>query len=541
MTDRNFTQLFRPARGLTRVGVLISTLLAAACTGGGAQPARAPESSGAAESKPAEPLRLKLLPAPAGVAAAPASCAQYTAVAVAGCSAGGALTSQLSQALQVSNGPDRDRALAQLEACPGFAPGLIRALRSELVPTECADVLVEDYFATTQQPPRADLKDVLFGLGIASRLERVTLQAPAPGNATETRDAFMQYFQAQLVPYIVQQATAIHELMQQAARLHGYGRGVAAIAAGTADLRFVELTRQLPVPMQFVQDPELRDAYYGALDQALEPRKARGRDAALVGMKEFASVGILVDARLERARQLLSAQYAGRRVDLLDDLLLPPAAEQSGAGEQAQLLTLLPSYYVADVLPEVELSDAEVLRALHERGLPARYRTQLRSLALNEAGREGYAGLLFELGRKYWRVEDFNECAQVAGFLPPGKTATSEALQLFHALSSALQGGPQDVAEMMLKGPFLSGGGPRVEALDAIATQKKHPFAGVAAFDAALLLSLAPPTDGALAFWQRLEARYRGAAGQLSDAALKKEALERAQAAAQTAKTLGKK
>lgn len=541
MTSGKFTQLSRSARGLTRASVLILALFATACAGGTAQPARAPESSGAAATQPAEPLRLQLLPAPAGVAAPPGSCAQYTAVAVAACAAEGAPASQLSQALQVSNASDRDRALAQLEACPGFAPGLIRALRAELLPPECADVLVEDYFATTPQAPRADLKDVLFGLGIAARLERVTLQAPAPGTATETRDAFMQYFQAQLVPYIVQQAKAIHELMQQAARLHGYGRGVAAIAAGTADLRFVELTRQLPVPKEFAEDPELRDAYYGALDQALEPRKARGRDAALVGMKEFASVGILVDARLERARQLLSAQYAGRRVDLLDDLLLPPAAEQSAASEQVQLLTLLPSYYVAEVLPEVDLGDAQVLRALQERGLPARYRTQLRSLALNEAGREGYAQLLFELGRKYWRAEDFSECAQVAGFVAPGKTTTSDTLQLFQALASALQGGPRDVAEMMIEGPFLSGGGPKVEALDAIATQKKHPFAGVAAFDAALLQSLAPPTDGAQAFWQRLDARYRGAAGQLSDPVLKKEALERAKAAAQTAKALGKK
>jgi hypothetical protein len=477
------------------------------------------------------------LPAPQGVAPVPASCQAHVTLQVPGCtSSNETVLGELSQALGITSELDRDRALIRLEACPAFAPGLIRALRVELAPSLCADALVDAYFersANDVRPLRADLKDLQFGLGIAARLDRVELEPPVDATATQNKEKFQEFFKSKLAPWIVQQAKAIHELLEQAAKLQGYGRGVAAISAGIADLRFVELTRGLPLPADMQNDAALRDAYYGMLDQVLEPRKQRGRDAALVGLKELAQVGVLHGERLEQARRLLSSQYAGRRVDLLDGLLLPPLGTLKAEEPTVALLINLPSYYVVDVVANLDVSHAVVLRALLEQGVPRRYGTQLHSAALTSEAREQYARLLFELGRKYWRASDFKEAAAIAGFQAPG-AAPSDAQRLLQALALALQDGPESTAEMMLKGPFL-GGSPKVEALDRL-SQEKSAVAGLAAYDAALLVSLNPPTEGAQQFWSQLEKRYRSAAKLLKDPAEKKEAQLRADAAAQTAK-----
>jgi hypothetical protein len=444
---------------------------------------------------------------------------------------------ELAAALDISGQLDRDRALARLEACPAFAPGVLRALRIELGPTDCADALVDGFFAKTPadaRPLRADVKDLLFGLGIAARLDRVELQPPQDAAAMQNKEKFLEFFKAKLAPWVAQQAKAIHELMEQAAKLQGYGRGLAAIAAGIADLRFVELTRGLPLPNDMQQDAEVRDVYYGMLDQVLEPRKQRGRDAALVGLKELGQVGVLRGDRLEQARRLLSSQYAGRRVDLLDGLLVPAPGTLKVEDANVGLLVHLPSYYVPDLAPTIDSSAAAVLRALLEQGLPRRYGTQLHSAALSSDAREQYARLLFELGRKYWRAQDFKEAASIAGFQAPGPGKPSDTQRLLNALASALQDGPESSAEMMLKGPFLHGT-PKVDTLDAL-SKEKSPIAGLAAYDAALLVSLNPPTEGAKAFWSALEKRYRTAAKLLTDPAQKKEAQARANAAAQTAK-----
>jgi hypothetical protein len=477
------------------------------------------------------------LPAPEGVAAVPSSCQAHVALQVPACtSSNETVLKELSEALSIPSQLDRDRALIRLEACPAFAAGVIRALRVEFAPAPCADALVDGYFtaSTDTRPLRADLKDVLFGLGIAARLDRVELQAPQDANATQNKEKFQEFFKAKLAPWIVQQAKAIHELMEQAAKLQGYGRGIAAIAAGIADLRFVELTRALPLPSDMQNDAAVRDAYYGMLDQVLEPRKQRGRDAALVGLKELSQVGVLQGARLEQARRLLSAQYAGRRVDLLDGLLMPQLDTLKAEEPSVALLVHLPSYYVVDVVSQLDVSHSVVLRALLEQGVPRRYGTQLQGAALTSEAREHYARLLFELGRKYWRAADFKEAAAIAGFQAPAGAAASDAQRLVHALAVALQEGPESTAEMMLKGPFLHGNA-KVEALDAL-SQQKSPVAGLAAYDAALLVSLNPPTEGGKAFWLQLEKRYRTAAKLLKDPAQKQEAQLRADAAAQTAK-----
>src|SRR5688500_19244161 len=83
------------------------------------------------------------------------------------------------------------------------------------------------------------------------------------------------------------------------------------------------MVREVPLPDEMKADKAVEGAYYAALDEALEPRKVRGRDAALVGLRAFAELGAVHDARVDRARELLTKLYSGSRVDALDRLLLP--------------------------------------------------------------------------------------------------------------------------------------------------------------------------------------------------------------------------
>ena len=89
-------------------------------------------------------------------------------------------------------------------------------------------------------------------------------------------------------------------------------------------------------------DAEIRESYYAALDDAIEPRKARGRDAALVGLRELAmtvdglqpsllsmmtEAGMLVAKRHgQKPRRLLkfaSGWQPARRSAILESALLP--------------------------------------------------------------------------------------------------------------------------------------------------------------------------------------------------------------------------
>jgi hypothetical protein len=71
---------------------------------------------------------------------------------------------------------------------------------------------------------------------------------------------------------------------------------------------------------------------------------------------------------------------------------------------------------------------------------------------------------------------------------------------------------------------------PNVAALDLLAKQGGR-FAGEAAFDAAVAVQLGAPENADAAFWNGLAARYRDAAGKLSDRAQRAAAEDRAKAA----------
>lgn len=478
--------------------LVLTSACAAAPPPAAVAPAPAPSASAPAPAATEQPKAKPERVAPAAVPPPPASCTELVLHAV-GCTGNAPFREALAGALGVEDFTARDAALACLEAREEAPAGVLRALRAELGPEACADAIVTP---TLQSPPKGmspELEQVMLGLLVAGRLSRLLGDPPAL-EPPLTKERFHQYFGDKLVPWVLAQAAAVEKLSADAARLSGYGRGIGAIAAGNADLRFVEMVRAVPLPDEMKADKQVSDAYYGELDQALEPRKVRGRDAALVGLRAFAELGALNDPRVLRARTLLDKLWAGSRIDALDRLLLSPLPALDTSTAALALAARLPTFYAKLLLSDVDPTDPKVLRALLERGVPATARAKLAVAPLPPPVRVLFARSEVELGRRYFRASDFKSARAVLG-----TQKTNDQGALLGALAQALENGPVDATELMLKGPFVRGTGD-VSGLDAEARRGGR-FAGYAAFDAAVVLELAPKPDDA-AFWDDLAARF---------------------------------
>lgn len=487
--------------------VLGFALLAFGCAARAAAPPAAPAAPVASE--PQAPAAKPAPVEPAAVPPPPAECAAAVARVTTGCAPAGTLVDALALALAEPDAERRDAALACLEA--SAPPGVMRALRAELGPEVCADALS---LPLLEKPPAGlapEIEQLLFGLSVSARLARLLGDPPALA-APVTKASFQAYFKDQLTPWIVSQALAVGQLSLEGSRLNGYGRAVAALAAGNADLRFVELVRELPIPDEMKNDKELSEVYYAALDEALEPRKARGRDAALVGLRSFATLGALHDPRIVRARVLLSKLYSGARVDALDRLMLPEPPPLEESSSLVRVASKLPTFYASVLLKDVDASDPRVLRAFLSRGLPPVLREKLAKQKLSERARLLLARIQIDLGRTYFRAQEFGAAAAL---LPAGGGAEQ---RFYRAIAKALAGGPSELAELMLKGPMPKGT-IDVSALDA-EVKAKSVHAAIAAFDAAYLVQLAP--EASADFWNAVAMRFDGAA-KLFEAKAKRE------------------
>ncbi|HEX3775285.1 MAG TPA: hypothetical protein VHV51_12525 [Polyangiaceae bacterium] len=509
------------------------SLLFSACAPQVATPPQAPSAAPAPSNwKPVEPSKQKvsLVPEPAGVPAPEAFCQSFAAHAAAVCANGAAPREALVAALDVSDAALRDDALSCLEQAPEFPPGLVRALRAELAPIGCADALALPFLDPRRPGLDRRIEDTLIALAAAGRLSRVAAQAPALG-APFDKQHFNEFFQSTLKPWIIGQAAAIHDLSALGPSLTPYAKGVLAIEAGLADMRFVSIARAVALPKEMSDDDAVREAYYAALDEALEPRKARGRDAALVGLLELAKEGVLVDPRVERARKLLSEVYSGRRIDALDQLLLPELPPSPDASLEQKLAARLPTFYAGFLLATVS-TDAPLLRALLERGLPRSIAQRLNPSQLDDAAKALLVRALIERGRRYLRAEDFASAVELSSAL----SKPTPEVELYRALGSALKNGPRDASDVLLHGPLLPSGTGQVTELDQLASQKNE-SAPLAAFDAAYLLSLVPPQNDPK-FWEDLSKRFDKAAHALRAPEQKKLAKDSSRAAKQTAKAL---
>jgi hypothetical protein len=481
------------------------------------------------------PVNAKLDKPPKGVGAPSAACAAFVkrkATGANACGSAGPLP-PLDTALAESDPARRDALLADAESCTAIPAGLVRALRAELAPRECADVLVEPVLAAPPAGLSPAIHHALFGLALGARLARTVGAAPKLAPPYD-RKRVVAHLQGPMRAWILEQVAAIEELSKQGIGLALYGKGVVAIEAGLAEMRFVDAVRSGPIPDEFLKDPELKNLYFSVLDEALEPRKARGRDAALVGLRELAFAGVIRDDRVDRARRLLSELYGGRRVDALDGLLLPPPPPAQPTTAEERVAAKLPTFYAGLLLdPECALRPG-TLRGLLERGIPVPERLRLRAASSLPADVAAlYARARLELGRLYWRAYDFDQAASLAS--DAGKERPADVTAIL-ATALALRGGPEDVAQLMHRAPLEALGMGQVGALDALASaEPAGPFAGMAAFDAAYVRQLAAPQGADAAYFREVAERYRKAAKLLADPAKRASAEERAKAADATA------
>jgi len=565
-------------------GLLLPLLVLSSACAGVAPPARGPETAGASPTpttqapaspaptssafaidgpvreewlpllKPAavDPAKAKLLAPPPGLAPVPAVCDAYAVRRGEGkvaCADPAAALDALDAALGRSDPARRDAALVDLDACAGLPAGVTRAIRAELAPVECGEAIVEPFLKAPPAATNGIVYGAMLGQAVAARLAR-TAQNPPALAPPHDRARVLEFIKGPMRGWLEQQALAIETISHAAAELPYYGKGIAAVEAGVADLRLVEAVRGGPIPDEFKKDEELRNAYYGSLDQMLDPRKDRGRDAALVGLKELALVGVIRDARVDRARVLLSRLYGGRRIDALDALLVPALPRAEPASLEERLAARLPTLYAGLLLDEQAASRPGTLRQLVDRGVPLPQRIALRSVHLAPEAQALYARAHLELGRLYWRAVDFDQAAALAASAlapadhqargaahgSPGVTPDSTTFTL--ALALALRNGPDDAADMMRKAPRAL---PPAQsaALDAVAAQSpQNPNAGLAAFDAAFIHQLASPEGAGATYWDDVATRFHAAARLLTEPAHRALAEDRAKAAEAVARVV---
>lgn len=407
---------------------------------------------------------------------------------------------------------------AVAKAVPANAPRVDLAPAADRAPIECADMIIDPHLKPTAGVT-GEVAHNLVGLSLASKLAR-TASTPPSMAAIREKEAVRAFIGGPLKSWVVEQATAIELLSSGAAGLVGYGRGIAAIEAGVAELRLVDKLRSAPVPASW--DAELKSVYEAALDDALEPRKRRGRDAALVGMSDFAAIGILRHPSLTRARTLLAKLYGGRRIDALDVLLSPslPSPPLKAA--------FLPAIDGNEVIKDVSLLAVVVPHELRGNRNPM-WKTEHTPLL---------ARARLEMGRIYWRRVDFVAAAHAA------KASTVPEDRLVLALALALVHAPNGAAAMMSAPSPTALDLGHTEALDSLASDPKTapPLAGMAAFDAAHLRSLSPPEGAdAPAYLRDVAARFKKAESLLTDPEQKKRAAERAKEADAIANAAEKK
>lgn len=474
------------------------------------------------------------LPSPKGLAKAPASCDPFVKRKPGkgpACADRAAALTALAAALDAT-GDAADAALAALEGCEGLPKGLALALRAERAPIVCADGVVGAVAEKPTQGMSGHMHEALRGLALAARVARAGRGAPklAPPFEKKKVEAFHK---GAMVKWANEQSTAIDELSNEIVKLGGYGGAVGAVEAGAASLRVVEAVREVPLPEEIAKVDEAKNLFYGNLDALLEPRKVKGRDAALVGLGRLAKTGVLVDTRADAARALLSKLYGGRRIDALDRLVLPAATVAAPASLEERLAARLPTFYAGLVLLPEAATQPGVLARLAPMGLAPQHRAALKNAKLDDASRVVVARARLELARKYWRAVDVDEAVRALAGLGKRDELASALL----ALALGLRGGPTDAGTMMLKAPMLSLGLGDTRALDALAAGS-GPHKALAAFDAAYLRELSPPEAAAPAHFKDVASRYRAAAAAATEPTLRDAADKAAKAADELAAAL---
>jgi hypothetical protein len=445
------------------------------------------------------------------VADAPASCSAYVATNAVECPlsttssdarVSTAALDALDQALAEEDVLSRNQRLIALENCTHFEPGLIVALRADLAPPECNDAIVAPLLANTKVTLSLELSQLLRGQSLGARLLRTEDEPPIP-EPPFTRERFETFLKERIRPWYSAQSQTIYSLAAEGAKLSGYGKAITAVEAGLSDLRFVENVRKVPLPEEMANDAELVEAYTQGLEDALEPRKTRGRDAILVGLLHLGQQGILRDGRLNRARAQITKLFSGSRVDALDSLLLPELPPLSTATVVERLATKLPPFFADRLLTPEQAESPTVLRALLERGLPPKLRQHVERRAYEDAAvARLYARALLELGSRYFRPADFTRATIILATKGTLDGPAAKETRLVAALAHALEGGPDNAVQLMLTGPMLPDSMGKIDQLEQLAAENS-PLGGLSAYDAAHLMTIIPQREPHPEHWEK--------------------------------------
>lgn len=406
-----------------------------------------------------------------------------------------------------------DAALSSLEVCAEFEPGLVRALRVELGPVECGDVLVASVVgesASRSHPLSRGIRELLLAQGISARLRR--LAGTLPGTPSDRKKAtIVQFLEERVFPWAKREAIALEKLARQGSELRGYARGIAAVEAGMADMRFVSLVRDVPIPEEMLADEEVREVYYTSLEEALDARKNRGRDASLVGLLELERTGVVFDARIERARELLVHVFGGSRLRALDGLLIPePKSSGDFQDVSLRIAGSVPTPYVPLLVGDAPLT-GKLLTALARRGLPPGWDQSASELSDEE--RLTLAWIYFHRGRTYFRSSDFLAASELVATIPHAAPQSVEA-EFLRGICLALSSGPSGPVDVMRRGSFVGVSLGSPDELQRLG-ESDSPLAGPALFNRAYLTGLALP-PGAVEDWGRLAEQFRRASKKLS-------------------------
>lgn len=466
----------------------------------------------------------KKLKAAKGLAARPATCKLPKATKAAVACADETSSLALLDSALARPEAERDAALAPLEACK-LPAGFVTSLRAELAPVECADGITDPALDKLPAGITPSMQHLLVGQSLGSKLSRTVIGQPTlkpPFTKADTQ----KFLTTKLAPWAQAQALLVQQLSSLGASLSGVGQAVLAVEAGRADLRFVEVARQVPAAPEFLKDPELRQIYESALEQALEPRKARGRDATLIGLRDFADYGVISGSvRMQHARELLASMYGGRRVDALDALLIPASPEKNA-------LAPSPRRSVPPFLRSQLPAEGAALTAEANGPTATVLPPEVRKAALPESAtdeRAGRARTSLRLAAAHWRRSSADAALDLVASLP-----RNESNEFLVALALALHQGPKDVVGMMAAGTPSALGYRKLDALDAVA-KKGGTYAGVAAYDAALLREVAPPEGAGKKYFAELAAQYRAAEKKLGASPDAKLAADRAKHAEEIA------
>lgn len=199
---------------------------------------------------------------------------------------------------------------------------------------ECTDVVVDPVLSK-----RTEVKDVtghtLIALSLGGKLARMAAPKDMPVlKDTSSKAKVMAFINGPFKEWYVTQHGAIDSLAKAGSLVPPPGRAIVAVEAGMADMRLADQMRSAPIPAEWAKDAELKRAYEGALEDAMNPIKNRGRDAALVGLTDYGNAQTANEPRVDRARVLLSKLYGGRRIDALDNLIVPNAPPRFELGRK---------------------------------------------------------------------------------------------------------------------------------------------------------------------------------------------------------------